>query len=395
MIDKSIKKVDCSGCKMCGDICPKTAIEFTIDSEGFWYPSVNSNACVACELCIRHCPVLNETKNKMSTINPDAYAAWALDEDVRLKSTSGGIYYPLATVMLHEGGYLAGCVYTDGFKSAKHIIGNNFDDLDKIYRTKYFQSDTKEIYIQTKSLLYKGEKVLFCGAPCQNAGLLEYLEKDSDNLITVEFICRGVVSPKVHKAYLDELESDFKSKIKFFQLKNKKKGWYALGSYAEFENGKKRYKSGRVNDPFVKAYTNGIANFTMRPSCANCRFKGLPRIADITFADFWGYKTSADNMFKGVSAVLINTEKGRGFFEKVKPQLFVESHDWSEIATDNTNLYKNSLYADSKIRKEFFGEIEDERFSKVVWRLLRTSPLRLRIRYNLSSIKKVLSRLRK
>ena len=29
----------------------------------------------------------------------------------------------------------------------------------------------------------------------------------------------------------------------------------------------------------------GVAS---RPSCHNCKFKGFPRIADISVADFWG-----------------------------------------------------------------------------------------------------------
>ena len=37
-----IKKSDCTGCKMCEDICPCGAITFRNEKDGFWYPVVDS-----------------------------------------------------------------------------------------------------------------------------------------------------------------------------------------------------------------------------------------------------------------------------------------------------------------------------------------------------------------
>lgn len=34
MVDK-LKKEQCTGCKMCADICPKNAISFVADDQGF------------------------------------------------------------------------------------------------------------------------------------------------------------------------------------------------------------------------------------------------------------------------------------------------------------------------------------------------------------------------
>ena len=36
----------CCGCNACGDICPKQAISFKVDKEGFWYPEVNNQKCI-------------------------------------------------------------------------------------------------------------------------------------------------------------------------------------------------------------------------------------------------------------------------------------------------------------------------------------------------------------
>lgn len=61
-----------------------------------------------------------------------------------------------------------------------------------------------------------------------------------------------------------------------------------------------------------------------RKSCGNCHFTNTKRPSDITIADFWGWENTdpafnADN--KGVSLVLLNTEKGRKLFEAVQDRM--------------------------------------------------------------------------
>lgn len=61
-----------------------------------------------------------------------------------------------------------------------------------------------------------------------------------------------------------------------------------------------------------------------RKSCGKCHFTNTKRPSDITIADFWGWEKTdpnfnADN--KGVSLVLLNTEKGRKLFEAVKDKM--------------------------------------------------------------------------
>ncbi len=48
-----IKEENCSGCKICNDLCPYTAIEFIINKK---VSSVNSALCKACGTCVAACP---------------------------------------------------------------------------------------------------------------------------------------------------------------------------------------------------------------------------------------------------------------------------------------------------------------------------------------------------
>ena len=251
MIDQQIGSA-CCGCKMCGDLCPKNAITFQTDSEGFWYPSVNRETCVKCGLCVKKCPVLQETENK-TAFSPDVHCAWIQDEDIRLKSTSGGVYYALAETMLQQNGYIAGCVFSDDWKSAKHIVGRTKADLERIFRSKYFQSDTAGVYRQVKALLEQGERLLFCGSPCQNAALREYLGREYENLVQCDFICRGINSPKAHRAHVEELEKRYGAPVEFFNFKNKSAGWTMLGLLEHQRLDRRVYHQQPLHAPILRA----------------------------------------------------------------------------------------------------------------------------------------------
>ena len=187
----SISKEVCTGCKMCGDICPTNAISFQTDFDGCWYPNVDNEKCVKCGLCEKKCPALHIMPSQKEK-DPVVYAAWTKDDRIRYNSTSGGIYYELAKSFIEQGGYIAGCAFSEDYKTAKHILGKTEHDLQEIMGSKYFQSDTAGIYKAVLKLLKQGEKVLFCGTPCQVAALRSYVGKDYENLFLLDFICKGI-----------------------------------------------------------------------------------------------------------------------------------------------------------------------------------------------------------
>ena len=241
----SIEKNKCTGCKMCGDICPCGAVDFKTENDGCWYPTVDEEKCIECGLCIKKCPALNIVPSDNNS-DPAVYAAWSLNEKVRYDSTSGGIYYEVAKAFIDEGGYIAGCIFSSDFKTAKHVIGKTYDDLNAIMGSKYFQSDTAGIYKKISTLIKNGEKVLFCGTPCQVAALRSFLGKDQRNLYLLDFICKGINSPKAYTAYIDEIERNYKSSVKLVRQKSKKTGWQSLATNIIFQNGKEYHKKNWV-----------------------------------------------------------------------------------------------------------------------------------------------------
>lgn len=360
MID-NIGKEDCTGCKMCGDLCVKDAITFEEDKNGFWYPKVDETKCIRCGICVKRCPSIKQLEID-NYKNPTVYAAWSIDDDVRLNSTSGGVYYEIAKKFIEEGGYIAGCTFSDDFKSAYHIVGNSLDDLKRIMGSKYFQSDTAGIYKKVNKLLQRGEKVLFCGTPCQIAAIKSYLGSDCKRLYSVDFICKGINSPKAYREYIKEQEIKYKSKVIFVKQKSKKTGWQSLATNMRFENGKEYHKD-RYSDWWIQGYTCG--NLFMRENCQNCRYKDLPRLADISMGDFWKITRCDDkDMEKGISVVFSNSEKGDAILAQIKDRFHIEERTMQEVLKGNPYLFGQAHQKGD--RERFFDLLDSVPFSEAV-----------------------------
>ena len=356
-------KSKCCGCNACGDVCPKDAITFKTDIEGFWYPEVNMERCIDCGVCEKVCPELhiNELK-KNDYEQPVTIAAINKNMKERWDSTSGGAFSALADAMYAQGGYVSGAVYNEDF-SVSNFISDNPADLAKLRSSKYLQSNAEGLYKRIRDLLRKGEKVLACGTPCQMAALRSFLHKDYDNLIIVDFICRGVNSPKVYRKYLDSLERRYGGKVVYVKAKNKELGWRNLTRKVVFDNGKVYYGV-RMDDDFRRGYHT---NVFCRPSCYVCQYKGFPRMADITIADYWGIEKVDKNLDNniGTSMILLNSKKGEAYFDLVKDKLEWEYTKFESILPGNIALRKPIEPAKIN-RKLFFEDLDKGTFDDVV-----------------------------
>lgn len=358
------RKEDCAGCSACVDICDQKAITLETDIEGFWYPKVNLDLCTNCGLCEKTCPELHveELKTDQNEV-PTVLAAYHKDNEIRRESTSGGLFSALANKMYDEGGYVGGSVYTDDF-SPKQIVSNNREDILRIRGSKHAQSDMTSLFKQIKKLLVADEKVLVCGAPCQMAGLRLYLSKEYENLIVIDFICLGINSPKIFRKYLESLENQFGAKVLSVQAKNKDLGWRSLSYKIMFANGKIYLREGRKDD-----FTRGFISIhcISRPSCYECKYKGFPRISDITLGDFWGIekvdRAMDDNM--GTSAVLLNTKKGIDFLNKIKDKIVTKEVALSDVLPGNQALLR-SIPLPTINRDEFYKDVDKLPFDVVV-----------------------------
>lgn len=329
---------NCVGCTACYNVCFKNAISMQPDKNGYVYPIVTKELCVDCGFCEEVCPIL-QFKADNNTCNKGCFAAWNTDEKVRDSSTSGGVFSVLAQYFFDNNGYVVGAKLGKNNK-IEHIIIDSSESLCQLRKAKYVQSDLSDIFQKVKNLLESNKNVLFSGTPCQISGLKTFLRNDYSNLFTVDIICHGVSSQKIFDSYVKSLEISNGAKLLSFDFRNKCSGWERYSTKAEFDNGDIFYIS-KNNDCYLKGYLD--YSLYIRPSCTDCVFKGENRSSDITLGDFWGVERILPNHGdKGVSAIILNSEKGKQLFEKVKTKLYIHQVEIDDILFGNPSLIKST-----------------------------------------------------
>ncbi len=322
----SREKNQCCGCSACEQMCPKNAISMKMLEEGFCYPEIDMAKCVDCGLCDRVCPFDKSYVGEEAT--PLVYAALHKNEEVRKKSSSGGVYSAITDYILERGGVVYGVKYDADF-SVKHDSAETKEKRDCFRGSKYVQSNVNNTYVKVEDDLAAGRDVLFSGTPCQVEGLNRYLQlkkADTSKLITVDNICHGVASPGIWHEYLDELNKllEQDEKIEYISMRSKESGWRKQEMIVLTN---KRDISKMINENFSwnRLY---LSLLTTRSSCFECKFTSYKRVADITLADFWNYENAGIelNDTYGISLILVNRKKGEELFDVIKSQLdYVQS----------------------------------------------------------------------
>ena len=349
---KEKNKEKCCGCTACMNICPVNAIEMIPDEEGFLYPTVNKGKCINCGLCEKTCPIIN--KKKAEGKIEEAYALRTKNEEILKTSTSGGFFTPIANWVLSNGGVVIGVGFGDGLRVEHIVVTNeNKERLIDLRGSKYVQSYLDNVFTQTKEFLKVGKTVLFSGTPCQVQGLIKFLDKEYDHLITVDLICKGVPSPELWNKFVNFQESKNKSKIKKVIFRNKTYGYHSGTMKIEFENGKRYYGSGRVNY-MLKSYYSEIAS---RPSCYNCNFKDKKHISDFTIFDGWSVNKTVyggvEDDDRGYTNIFVNSSKGKKILEKIKQNYILYEIDIDKAIEFDGIMVENSAVP-NKNRKEYY-----------------------------------------
>lgn len=366
----------CCGCGECYTICPVKAINMQLNSQGFYYPVVDSEKCVNCSKCTTHCSFNNGSAKSESYLPINSYALKHKDEDIRAASRSGGVFTALSNIILDMGGVIYGCELQD-CRKAIHTRATTKEQRDGFRGSKYIQSETYHIFEEVKNDVKNGLWVLFSGTSCQVNAVKDFCKDlDCSKLLLVDIVCHGVPSPMVWNDYLKYIEKKQKKKILSVDFRDKQKfGWTAHNETVVFQDG---------SDYSDKTFrTLFYSHLILREDCFKCPYRSLNRISDITIADCWGitehYPEFDDD--KGVSLVLINTDKGQATYNRM--------NNTQHINVDITKLMQAPLRTNWDVPSdydEFWGYYKSHSFKKVIGKYVERKPSKIaRLKYFIRS----------
>lgn len=361
----NIKYDKCTNCKACLNVCPKNCIIFEMDNKGFYYPKIDATKCINCGQCLNVCqanclPLNNNDLNEIK-----CFAAYNNSRDELLKSSSGGLFILFAKKVIEQNGVVYGAIVRDKYKVV-HKRVERINELELLQGSKYVQSDIGFSYKLCEKDLIDGKIVLFSGTPCQIGGLYKFLKKRYLNLYTVAVVCHGVPSEYLFNKYIIDKQREHNSDLVSYVWRDKTNGWAPNKIKMIFENGDIELTQSRDN-AFQKGF---LKNVYLRPSCYKCEYSKLPRIEDISLADFWGYDGRLNNENGGLSMISYSNSHGKELFESIVNDItfhevdlnYVKErsqHFWSRPSEnyDRFKCYKKmSLYSFTKINKKWINK---------------------------------------
>lgn len=291
------------------------------------------------------CPVINQYGEREPLA---VYAAKNTDDTVRMQSSSGGLFTLLAERTIEQGGVVFGARWDEEW-NVRHDSVERKEDVAKFRSSKYLQSIIGDSYLKAEKYLKQGRQVMFTGTPCQIAGLKHFLRKDYDNLLAVEVICHSVPSPGVWQQYLSEKLQSIglqKSDIQQISFRDKSTGWKTYSVVIKDKSGNE-YRELSGNNAFMRGF---LVDLYTRPSCHVCPAKQLKSGSDITLGDWWGIdslKPEIDDD-RGVSAVTVNTEKGKSVIDSLDALLYEMPYD--ELLKHNPALIRSAAMPGNRAR---------------------------------------------
>lgn len=375
-------KSKCSGCSACAETCAVGAIDMKADIQGFKYPQVDINKCVDCGQCDKVCPFINSVERVEQPIS--IYGCHLVSDEELLCSQSGGAFKAIADKALSDGYCVYGAAFDRNF-SVKHICATTTEELDALRGSKYVQSNLDGIFHDILIKLKQGEKVLFSGVGCQVAGLKSLCRRrrvDTSNLLTIDIICYGVPSPQYWKDYLSYIRKTYKASVTEFKFRDKRKfGWNTNRSSFVLSDGRKIFPTYGFYNPLL-----------FRRSCSACPFTSFSRLGDITIGDFWGIEKIKPEIFqenKGISLLMVNTDKGVQVFEGIKDSVYYFETTQTD-ACQQQLITPNPLHLDKERWEAIYCSKGFEKAIRKLKIIVEPNPVRMKLGAIKQKMKRVL-----
>lgn len=337
----------CAGCMACVDICSRNAVMIE-DHLSSYNAVIDEDKCMNCDACFKVCP----NNGNVEPVQPkEWYQGWAEDAEIRKEGSSGGVAQAIEKGFIQSGGVVISCAFAKGkfiFKTAETT-----DELKEFVGSKYVKSNPEQAYKNAAAYLRKGRKVLFVGLPCQVAAVKHFVPKAlTDKLYTADLICHGTPSPKLLERYLGQY-GIIPTEINTIRFRSK-------GKFQVFDDCKPVESVAGICDHYSIAFLNAVC---YTENCYSCRYARQERMGDLTLGDAWGTSQNADEIRRGISLILCQTDKGKRLLDE--GDIHVEDVDRKTAVEHNHQL--REPMGKPRCRKEFFAKLQcGESFNSAV-----------------------------
>ena len=349
-------KAHCTGCAACYSACPVNCITMNADAEGFLYPDA-SEACIDCGLCEKVCPtapskppIKGETFYKGEAGRVQAFAAVATDAAIWRRSASGGAFSEICRHWADKYTLIVGAAW-DGLH-VHHVGVKGFGEIAPLCKSKYVSSAIEDTFIEIRDALKAGRKAIFCGCPCQVAGLKAFLRKDHENLLAIDLICHGAGSPAVFDACMKSISNYLGGKVTAYQFRAKRK-YHDTDYLSRITT--ERKTSYVTNDPYMQLF---LSQNALRPSCGkNCKYRNPHRPGDLTIADFKGLTAVFPDLTfqkKNWSTIVCNTQKGLELMPLLRKTMEVRPCSLDAVTKHNPLFARQTFFSEN--RDAFFHD---------------------------------------
>ena len=321
----------CFGCGLCSKICPKNAISLNYNQIGFLVPTIDNSKCVNCSICYNYCPI---NMNINTSFNHKVFVGYTKDDEVRFKSSSGGIFFEISKNIIEKSGIVFGAAYNKENMEIRHISAITINELKMMQGSKYVQSNILDVFSYFSDDDHSIK--LFSGTPCQVAAIkqfIRYRNIDCANIFFVDILCHGCPSPIIFKDYIQYIEKKYKCSLDNHEFRCKRQGWHKHLEQNKFTNGKLDFKS-YDSQLMKKMFYSGN---TLRESCFHCKFASTERVSDLTIGDFRGIEKTRPELDdnKGISFMYVNSNKGYELLEMIKNSCNIWDSSFEEIKQPN------------------------------------------------------------
>lgn len=377
----------CTGCSACQAICPHDAISIVLNRDGFYSATVNEDKCVDCGLCQTVCarfvsPEIGTTIMKECVV----IGSYSSFPELQYSTTSGGLAYELSKYGIENGYQIFGVKYDYINDEAQGVLVKECSDLEQLKGSKYLQANISEALsvLVEDAKLNSANKYICFGTPCQIFGIKQLIgrKKLKNDFLLVDLFCHGVPTYNVWKPYINKKHKDLGlfHKVNF---RYKGNGWHQYTIKIDGESG--TYQEFAYKDIFYRYFFDNVA---LNSSCFACDVRKKYVAADLRLGDFWG--KAYEHREDGISAVLIATEKGKMWIDKLyRNHRIVLDKSWDAeicLSAQSTSDYRNV-----ELRNEVINRLASGyEFSDTLHWYTSKLPIKLRMR---SVLKRIICRL--